>query len=274
MKTRLLILILLLTGVKSYLFAQIEMEFEHSKGIYGPVKLSHSGWKYVDQSDIDKNEIRLYNLDNTLFKTLTLPPKIEGHTPVISFYISETLFDTDSSNIEFLLVYYLNDTDPVVRIAGEDGTILLEEENASTYEIFTTGRYYYSIYETDEGAKLQLRYISNGAYYKTRVFSLPGKYPDEIEYPKVALKESDFVLFPNPSDGLNSIKLDPGRSYTGGSIQIFNEHGVLLRHVEIEPGRYEYTIDNSDLSPGTYLYQVFSPGSISALSAKKVLIVR
>lgn len=264
-----IISIIILFGLTNHSFTQITFEVEHTKFILGPVNLSYSGWKYVDLHNIENNEIRLFNLDYTLFKELILPPKISNTTPVAVFYISETLFDTDSTTIEYFLGYIINDSKYYVRIANEYGEILLEEEDAVTYEIFTTEKYYYSIYETDHGTKMQLIYFNEMDYYKTKIFSLPGSYPTDIKQ----IDETNFSIFPNPSNGVNTIRLDPEINLKNGIINIFDTQGSIVKKLKINNNTREIHLDNSDLSSGVYFYQIISHDSFY-VSQKKVLIVK
>lgn len=261
--------LIILSSLTIHSFTQITFEFEHTKWILGPVNLSYSGWKYVDLSNLENNEIKLLNLDNTLFKDLILPPKISNTAPSNVFYISETLFDTDPTTIEYFLGYIVNDSKFYSRIANEDGEILLEEEDALTFEIFTTGRYYYSIYETDQGTKMQLYYYNDNGYIKTRIFSLPGSYPIGIE----KVDETDISIFPNPSNGVNTLRLNPRINLKNGIINIFNSEGTIVKNLKINNNTNEINLDNSDLSSGTYFYQIISHDSFCVYQ-KKVLIIK
>jgi hypothetical protein len=270
MKTcRFLIFFFFFSCMISHTFSQITLEFENTKYIMGPVKLSHSGWKYVDYSDLQNNQIRLYNLDNTLFRNLILPPRIDGAAPLAAFYFSETLFDNDSTDIEYYLGYIINNTHYYTRIANERGEIILEEDGATTFEVFTTGKYYYSIYETDHGTKMQLYYFDqNGNYEKTKVFSLLGSYPGGIE----KRDEKDFAIYPNPSDGFNTIKLNNQANLKNGFINIYDSRGTMVKKITIDSNVNEIKLDNSDLKAGVYLYEIFSNESF-CISQKKVIIV-
>ncbi len=195
---------------------------------------------------------------------------IDMEPPLVIFYVSETLFDTDSTNIEYYLGYQLNGPKFYSRIAREDGFILLHEEDAITVELFTTGRYFYSIYETDQGTKMQL-YYDNLSYYKTKIFSLPGSIAslDMADKSEISI----YAVYPNPGIGMSTIRLDHSKQNGSGKIEVLNLEGQLIKTLEYEGRGSEITLDNTDLFAGTYLCRIFSYDNFS-VSERKVVIIK
>ena len=185
-------------------YSQITLDFQNSCQSFPIVRLSDSETKYFDDNQWNinhQNKFSLYNLDGTLFKTIVMPPKPDSTSFIYTiFWISRSLFDNDPSNIEYF-VAYTYDSIPnwgsynEVKIIREDGTILLDEMNA-------TNNYWPPyINKTEEGTKMTLFYeYANGTYYQTKVFSLPGDIPTG-EQEGIKRPEESIILFPNPNSG-------------------------------------------------------------------------
>lgn len=266
------------------LSAQITPEFSHTEVVLGPVKLSASGFKYFHASNVEQHELALYNLDGTLFKQLTLPPDPFDTPPAVAWYVSESLFDTDSSTVEYLLLYYFNrmvidssmpSLEPysMIRVADEFGNILFEEENANTYELFTTGRKYFSIYGTDQGTKMQLMISDDeGTYLETKVYGLAGSYPTGIE----RLQNPElgwFELSPNPNRGSLRLSWDLPGGMVAAQVELLTLDGKLVKSLSVPPGTSELQEELPHLSTGMYFYQLRS-ASGQLLGGKRMVLLR
>jgi hypothetical protein len=216
-------ILLLFISVES--FSQISLDFQSPISNLWLTKINNSTSKYLDYNQwhmILQDEFSLYNLDGTLYKTISMPPKPDStaYFYLVS-YITESLFDNDPSNIEYI-VGYMYDSVPGytyfhVKIIREDGSILLDEMNASTY----------NIYSTEEGTKLMLTYVyATGVGYQTQVFNLPGNVPTDISDDTGTTSDNP-VIFPNPNNGSFSIKL---QSKEGGlsKISLYSQNGSLI----------------------------------------------
>jgi hypothetical protein len=86
-------------------FAQITLDFQSNNGNIYPIKLNNSTTKYLDDSMCDSlNEFVLYNNDGSYYKTIFMPTKPSQNAHVSNlFYVTTSLFDNDSSNIEYLV---------------------------------------------------------------------------------------------------------------------------------------------------------------------------
>jgi hypothetical protein len=108
MKTKLFFLLMFLSSVQ--LKAQISFEDTLSVGASnasnGLIRFRYAGDKYFSVKDT--TSIELYNLNHTLYKSIALPNTslYGGTSNYLVLYISETLFDNDSSTIEYMLRNY------------------------------------------------------------------------------------------------------------------------------------------------------------------------
>jgi hypothetical protein len=254
-KTILIILLLICTEA----YSQISLDFQSSLINMWPTKLSNTKTVYLDYNQWNmnhQNQFSLYNLDGTFYKTILMPPRPDTSS---FFYfisnISESLFDNDPSTIEYIVAYtydsipgnYLYNRVKVIR---EDGTILLDEMNASQY----------SVYSTEEGTKLMLNYIyANGWSYQTKVFNLPGQIPTET-----IDKNNDFtntpVLYPNPNAGSFFINFHSNAA-NNHLIELYSTTGVLINTYKSSSNLTH--INNFGLSDGVYLINTRTKGQNS-----------
>ncbi|MEM7658364.1 MAG: T9SS type A sorting domain-containing protein [Bacteroidota bacterium] len=282
MRTGIVMLFLQLSFSLS-LLGQISLEFSHTSNVLGPVKLSASGWKYFQTDSLAENKLALYNLDGTLYKNLTLPPNPFDTAPFIAWYVSESLFNTDSSTTDYMLLYLfepnMDTTMPgpglssLIRIADEFGNVLFEEENATTYEVFTTGRYYYSVYATDEGTKMQLLIFNeNGEYVETKVYGLAGSYPTGIQR-QLENEPGMFQLAPNPNSGSLRLSWDFPQGKLVGQVELWTLDGRMLRSLPIPAGTNQLTEQLPDLQSGMYFYRLIGEDG-QVLQSKRMILIR
>jgi Secretion system C-terminal sorting domain len=203
-------------------FSQISLDFQTTVNLTY-VKLNNSETKYVnnEQSLINNNnQFSLYNLDGTLYRTIQMPPKQPDTSASVSVsLITTTLFDNDSSTIEYLVEYTsFFGAHHRVDVIREDGTILLDEWNATTL-------YNPLVYSTEQGTKLLLYYWVS-PYYQTKVFNLPGKLPNMVKEEMGAIN-NNLAIYPNPNNGSFFIKL---RSKEGDTnfIDLYTQQGTLI----------------------------------------------
>lgn len=160
-KIKLLVATLLISNVIS---AQITLENTYSGNQnysnFDMVNLKNSGSKYVI-IDYSLNEIKLYNLNHTLWKTISLPtiPGFDGY-----YYenISENLFDLDGQ-VECLIIFYNTNT-------YLEQTVVLNEDG--TFEFVKQNSFFEGIVKT-ENNDFKLIFKDAVNYNKT-IYSLPG----------------------------------------------------------------------------------------------------
>jgi hypothetical protein len=247
-------------------FSQISLDFQSQVNGLIYFKLNDSDTKYFE-NDIVKidtqNQFSLYNLDGTLYKTISLPPKQDTSTHVQGIYlISESLFDNDPSNIEYLVTYEWDSTNwyqyRQVKVIREDGVILLNEMNAWLF-------YYWplvasSAYKTEDGTKLMLNYYyANMGYYLTKVFNLPGKLPNSVKEETGSINDN-LILYPNPNNGSFFIYFQ-SKEGNASTIELYSTTGKLIGTFK-SSGNLTH-INNYGLSEGLYFINAQSKSNSS-----------
>ena len=195
--------------------AQLTLERTELDHWFMPVELENNGLKYLVY-DIFPNaavgitdSIRLLNADFTPWRTFAVPPSdvvCDGDTAggVNIFYLSDALFDTDPSDVEFVVLFLCGagGSYPSVGVYGEDGEVLLEEPNAATWEFFSSSKFY-SVHNTSEGTKLNLITLDpanpNSNYTGCKIWSLPGTWVTQM--PEAPDLLDGMMVYPNPSTG-------------------------------------------------------------------------
>ena len=117
--------------------AQITLEHSYNYAV-SVVNLSVSGYKY-SALDATTQEVKLFNLNHSLWKTITLNIP-SGYTLQSTNFISEKLFNLDN-NVELLYTYYQTSpsTSYVSKIISETGAVLLTMPNVYNNFVSSTG---------------------------------------------------------------------------------------------------------------------------------------
>ena len=174
------------------------------------VQISSDETKYFF-SDTLTNTFSLYNMDFTPFMTnISVPEPFAStsHAPMQALYITKSLFDCDSTNIEYAYYSPISTNKPF-RIMRTDGTVLLYVDSAN-------GPYCWGgclgltdlvvpIRNTSDGVKLFIqKYTPEQQLY---VYSLCGDLPVEI-FDFKQLGQSFVKIFPNPASGFLTFQIN------------------------------------------------------------------
>ncbi len=273
----------------SDLSAQITLDFADpslSTFQFQVIKLQHSGTKYMDNSKLEQLELNLYNLDGSLFNQIILPPEPFGTTNRYVYGVSESLFDLDSTNIEYLIVY-ARTFDPTpgdtsgatitfaeTHILSENGTLHFKEKGASLKQMIPGLSP--NPYLTEDGFKIALSITDTltGAFEGVKVYSLPGSMPTALKTDEEAF---DFgaQLYPNPSYGALNIswKNQGSERKQVSEVRVFSPEGRLLEQIEVAPSQQKIVRQTSLYPAGVYMYQLLN-GEGEVLQSNKVMILR
>ena len=248
-----LVVLVLLT---SNLFAQITLEHSYPNGKWETsiVKLSNSGMKY-QWVDVSTGELKLYNLDHSLFKSMTFPV-LANVTSTEVAYVSETTFDLDAG-VEFL-VSYIDDNNwmnSVTKIIDESGALILNA-TSETPSINTYDGIHGAIFNTPSGTKMILDNHSDNA---AKVYNLPGTLI------ATAIINVDYFnnyleTYPNPAGNYIKLAYTLPTNIKEAKVSIYNLKGEVVRTYTIDNNYKELLIDTQEFSNGTYLCQIQSSG--------------
>lgn len=248
------IYLMALVLLTSNLFAQITLEHSYPNGKWETsiAKLSNSGMKY-QWVDVSTGVLKLYNLDHSLFKTLTFPV-LTNMTNTEVGYVSETTFDLDA-DIEFM-VYYQDDNNwvnSVTKIVDESGNLILNA-TSETPSINTYDGIYGAIFNTPNGTKMILDNHSDNA---AKVYSLPGTLIaaviDNSDYDNNFLES-----YPNPAGNYIKLAYTLPANIKEAKVSIYDIEGKMVKNYTIDNNYKELFIDINEFSNGAYLCQIYS----------------
>lgn len=270
MKTKFLIISLLLFS--SICKSQISLEHSYpassKSNFISLVNLANSGYKYVLVDKIN-NTLKLYNLNHSLWKTISLNVP-SGYTLGVVLNISETLFNLDAllelsySYSKFIQTnpsYMSNES----KIINENGSVLLTIQNCYYPEAFSTGTNGWKLFARTDSS------TSNGCA-SNDIYSLPGTMPIMITDNGINNSNALSFPYPNPSQVSTTINYKLPEGSNTGEIVFYNLNGQEIKKFKVDNTYNTLELNNSDLPSGTYLYQLLSQNFMTA--TKKMIIIK
>lgn len=263
MKKQILIAVSLLTT--SFSYAQMTLEHTYPADKAQIILLSNAGRK-IAVDDLDNNQIKLYNLNHTLWKTIPVP-QIGSFSAWHYNYTSDNLFNSD--NLVEAAIYYQGTTNLYLYkmlIVNENGQTLQTIDSVSNMLVQTSGTN-------------QFHAMAYNSSF-TKVFALPGTIPCEpcsgslgIAKPENTGNKpviSDAV--PNPSSNEVKIFYSLPANVREAELNIFNNEGKKVKSFRVGSAFEYITIDNSELPSGVYYYNLTSNNNVT--TSKKMLVIK
>ncbi len=264
--------------------AQITLETSYSFPRLPVVNLQYSGSKYAIV-DFANSQILLFNLDHTAYKQINIPPQPSATSYKI-WYLTEGLFNTDSTSVAYLLegrvgssglfdTYY-------VSIYDENGTQLFHADNVFT--VYSTSNEpapnatYTPIFNTEYGTKMVLTSSNLLMPIGVSVYSLPGKLPCAVCDGQIVsglaapVHEEVFIaVAPNPANSMARIDYKLPENVRHATIVLYDAYGKELKRYGIDVRADYFMLPVADLTTGIYFYSLEIPGKNPL--AKKMMVI-
>ena len=240
--------------------------------LFKTVQISETETKYF-YADTN-NTFSLYNMDWTPFISNVQVPLPFSLFDYQCLYITRTLFDCDSSNIEYLFTCPAGgcELDRKLYVMRTDGTQLLMLD--SSYCQFCFGAclggsdWVKPIVSTSDGAKM---FVIKTRSSDVSIYSLCGNLPTDMI--DISGSSNSFVkLYPNPSSNSLTFEVNPPDNKREYDLVIFDNQSQVLRREKFEVGNYKRTIDLSELNSGSYFYSLCTKNK--AYQTGKFLLTR
>lgn len=274
------------------LFAQITSIGTLPTSLQHPTKLmrtlASAGPKLIEQGTTG---CTLHNLDLSIYATITYPAPPAGFewSTGLPGYITEDLFDTDPSTIEYLMI--ATETGVIdsyaTAVLRADGTLVFWIDDEVTYSIggeipYTISPY---VFNTPDGAVLVTkRDIPDQDEDEAHYYQLPGMLPCiecdgslSASMMHVGLQEDmppppqDVVTFPNPANTTTEIVFT---TITANvlAVQLVDMDGRTVKRIPITAGVQRLTVSVADVAAGSYAYWLESDQGI--IPGTRLVVVR
>jgi|GEM_PF-872617 hypothetical protein len=287
--------------------AQIKFEHLYAYSSTQQLRIVHFsssklGYKYAvfQQTGSSTGTIQLYNLNHSLYKTITIPPSGQPKGTLAVLYISDSLFNTTTADIEYMLedvdsTYYL----PHIRIYNDSGTTLFSKDSVLiTWEapqLPSTEPIFY----TPNGYKMILSFIPTGGSNvsfgpdvqtflsddtSAYVYSLPGALPCNecsngvitglIGPENNGGNNQGYLKNPYPNPANNNVVIGYGlpEGINQGEIIFYNMSGQEIKQYTVDKTFNTLNISTTDLASGTYLYILKT--AMGNVGSKKVIVIK
>jgi hypothetical protein len=225
-----------------------------------PVKISSTETKYYVQDTLT-NSFNLYNLDFTPFLLNVSVP--ESYSPFTKnmevIYITRTLFDCDSTNIEYAYTAIGAGFNPFY-IMRTDGTMLFKRDSALApynFGAMNGSQEVRPIMNTEVGAKLFLYAPKNT--HNLHIYSLCGKLDNNLYTHVHSNTANPYVnIYPNPSTGNVFFQITFSDNVNKYNIDIFDDKGTIISSRTLEQNNFKSEFNLENMSNGQYNYNINS----------------
>ena len=212
--------------------------------------------KYV-KLNFTNNSFSLYNLNMTPYM-LNIPIPYTGSNTLANgftvMYVTKSLFDCDSTNIEYAYSNPIDPTKPFF-IYRTNGTLLFQEDSAN-------GPYCYGCYggsvtiqpisNTPIGTKLYLQKQDSHSQPELLIYSLCGQLPTDV-FDFSQNNHSYVSIFPNPTSKELNFEIHPPNNQDEYQLVIY-DNSLKEQTRKSCSNQVRVTLDISSLASGSYLY--------------------
>ena len=256
--------------------AQITLEHTFDSLHYGrdfyitDIGNNNSKFVFIDTSS---NSFDLLNLDGTSY--LTDIPTPDAIMPDYSVaYVTNALFDCDTSTVEFAFMSYLNGYLPF-RVLRTDGTILLQVDSARgpvCYGCVAGTKEITPIVNTQEGAKLILFKGLSPGIFRNFIYDLCGTLPAASQVVDISGSEMMVRVYPNPSSTMVIFEISSLTNLTDSRLTVIDATGQLVLSQTIQGQSDLISLQADDLASGQYQYVV--SGDRGTLHSGKFIVTK
>lgn len=279
----LLLLLLVMTDVKSQIVMETSVPVNSSQQLpptcFQLSYYSYLGYKYSYWDPV-LSQITIYDMNHAVNRVFSVPQLPNG-TPM---YLTTKLFDTDSTDFEYLLLHY-NGTVPVVTVYDESGTSLFQRDSfyiTPSYPLNTPPnlqQYAGVIAGTTSGSKMIL---SNTTSSAMEIYSLPGVFPclpcgnpagpvPPLSVNDSAKKSAQANPYPNPAHQSVIIPYQLPDGVRSGEIVFYDSMGQEVKRFKVDRQFKDILVSVADLAAGTYYYELQT--SAGAQGSRTLVVV-
>lgn len=237
-------------------------------------QIAQNEYKYL-WIDPQGNAFKLYNLNHSLMLSETVPITYSASSSVYNItFVSRSLFDCDSTNIEYGIVFLGNGgpgyPNPYFAVYRTNGVLFQKIDsvrflNYSTGVMAGTYNNHTPVINTPAGSKLILA-KPNG---QPAIYSLCGNIPTGI-VKNGGDTFDDALPFPNPTNKQITLPYTFPGNETKGKMLIYNNSGQIIKEFDVDNTFNSIVLNTTDLSPGIFFYELVVKGKKSG--AQKFIV--
>jgi hypothetical protein len=274
-----LLLLLAICAIGSIAKSQITLEHAFPNAVQvgssnktsSLIDLGDSVFNYL-LMDSKTSKYTLYNLNHSLNVTDTFPVRY-GPTAYTQYgYFSRSLFDCDTSNIEFLLFNIVNSSSSkwysYVSIYRTDGTRIFFRDSSMVYLSYGSSAGGSQIVVTPNGTKLMIKRMNGDL----EIYSLCGKLPTSYAIMKEPTGNNLSAPYPNPSMSYTRIDYTLPENVKFGEIVFYDIRGAEVKRFKVDHNFSNLELNTNDLSAGNYYYNLQISGK--ATEGKKLVVIK
>jgi len=229
------------------MMAQVSLEhtYNYSATV---VKFETIGYKYY-LMDVPRAECRIYNMDHSLYKTISCPVPSGCYVFDIKF-LSEKTFDSDAG-IELLYSWYKYYSgsdyyDYDSRIINEDGTEIAQIDGALYNYINKTGEDTYHLFSYCYDFSVFPEIIW------TKIFSLPGQ---PVQAALMDENPDNFLkAFPNPAASNVKVEYRLPDQVESGILHLIDSKGSMVSQFKVDTHTHHLLLNVAGMKSGVYHY--------------------
>jgi hypothetical protein len=215
----------------------------------------------------NSGQIQLYNPDLTLISTFTIPVPYVGSAQYHLFHVSRTLFDCDTTNIEYLISYNsFNISEAYVRVYREDGSVIFNlPEHIFVNESFVSANPTIGPSMINDGDGVIFVFQNSGTTNfggPTSIYrscgSIPqscGSCPDgdmEVGIHQNPIQGHRVKLYPNPGNGQFALEYELSSDYNSATLSMFDMTGREVLQKRVGPSMSYILVNTNNLKAGRY----------------------
>ncbi len=221
--------------------------------------LGNENYKYV-MLDYFGNQFSLFNLDHSPFiVNIPLPLPSDSFALYQVGYITTTLFDCDSANVEYALMTQSPSNSEKFMVYRTDGTQVFSRDSVTVQYCFgcNVGSVEFSgIVNTPSGTKLFLQNQNREIF----IYGLCGILPIEIK--EVNQSGSYVQVFPNPTINQINFEVTPPNNYEVFELTIFDGAFRTIKTITVTRTSLKINLLDESLFSGSYFYSLHNKNKV------------
>jgi Secretion system C-terminal sorting domain len=252
-----------ISATKAQITLQHTIDSAYTANWFYWTDIGNNDYKYVSLNAY-ANSFSVLNMDMTPYMTnIQIPPTgdsiMKGFTVI---YVTKTLFDCDSTNIEYVYENPYDGFKHPFRVYRTDGTLLLQVDSAN-------GPYCFGCYggavgirtisNTSDGTKLFIQRYPN-QIGQLLIYNLCGTLPVTVY--DFSENPSFVKIFPNPTSGELNFEINPPNNQEEFELVIMDSNAKEASRKNVALIHNKYSMDVSNMSSGTYFYSLASKNKI------------